>query len=391
MFKKFSPISKEAKARDKKVGNAIRKQHKKGKGLIKILLLGSGESGKTTVFKQMCMLKGQGFTDEYFRAMKSKLCGNVVDGTWNVLKSAERLGTTLDDDIQKAAARVVELRDQYFNEQKELITEDKVVRVEKATVPLSFISPELAESMKVLWNNQRFREAYHAAAREGRSDLADSYPNLMDLMCDKYPEWGGEKWIPSKEDILLVRVRTTGMSEEIMTVNGVRIKLIDVGGQRAERRKWLHLFQGVHSIIYVVSLSEYDQTLFEDVNVYRLEESISLFKDLAKKEFLLESALVLFLNKFDLFLQKYVNRKIPINFTGKFPDAPKVEEEEDQETCEKAIEWFKHQYTSSFAGSKRLVYSHVTTALDGEQMKFVLNATTKHILELSIQEAGFLS
>lgn len=54
-------------------------------------------------------------------------------------------------------------------------------------------------------------------------------------------------------------------------------------------------------------------------------ESISLFKDLAKKDFLLESALVLFMNKFDLFLEKYVNRRIPINFTGKFPDAPKVE------------------------------------------------------------------
>ena len=124
----------------------------------------------------------------------------------------------------------------------------------------------------------------------GRSDLADSYPKLMDLMCDQYPEWGGEKWVPNKEDALLVRVRTTGMSEEVMTVDGVRVKLIDVGkwfrvegserivtcgfvlgGQRAERRKWLHLFQGIHSIIYVISLSEYDQTLFEDVNVYRLE------------------------------------------------------------------------------------------------------------------------
>ena len=188
-----------------------------------------------------------------------------------------------------------------------------MVRVEKANVPLSFISPELAESMKKLWSHESFREAYHAAAREGestlqllrrsmeylkvrllrnsgRSDLADSYPKLMDMMCDKYPEWGGEAWVPNKEDILLVRVRTTGMSEEVMTVNNVRVKLIDVGksfsygvllvcynnafdkgGQRAERRKWIHLFQGVQSIIYVVSLSEYDQTLFEDVNVYRLE------------------------------------------------------------------------------------------------------------------------
>jgi guanine nucleotide-binding protein subunit alpha len=42
--------------------------------------------------------------------------------------------------------------------------------------------------------------------------------------------------------------------------------MVDVGGQRSERRKWIHCFGDVTSIIFVVSLSEYDQVLFEDKN-----------------------------------------------------------------------------------------------------------------------------
>lgn len=38
---------------------------------------------------------------------------------------------------------------------------------------------------------------------------------------------------------------------------------MDVGGQRSERRKWIHCFESVTSIIFLVALSEYDQVLAE--------------------------------------------------------------------------------------------------------------------------------
>ena len=37
-----------------------------------------------------------------------------------------------------------------------------------------------------------------------------------------------------------------------------------MGGQRSERRKWIHCFDDVHAIIFVTALSEYDQKLRED-------------------------------------------------------------------------------------------------------------------------------
>jgi hypothetical protein len=42
--------------------------------------------------------------------------------------------------------------------------------------------------------------------------------------------------------------------------------MVDVGGQRSERRKWIHCFENVTSIIFLVALSEYDQILFESEN-----------------------------------------------------------------------------------------------------------------------------
>jgi hypothetical protein len=41
-------------------------------------------------------------------------------------------------------------------------------------------------------------------------------------------------------------------------------RLLDVGGQRKERKKWIHCFENVTAIIFCVAMSEYDQVLQED-------------------------------------------------------------------------------------------------------------------------------
>lgn len=54
--------------------------------------------------------------------------------------------------------------------------------------------------------------------------------------------------------------------------------MVDVGGQRSERRKWIHCFENVTSIIFLVALSEYDQILFESENeVSKTNETLSIY------------------------------------------------------------------------------------------------------------------
>jgi guanine nucleotide-binding protein subunit alpha len=40
--------------------------------------------------------------------------------------------------------------------------------------------------------------------------------------------------------------------------------MFDVGGQRSERKKWIHCFENVNCLLFLVAISGYDQCLVED-------------------------------------------------------------------------------------------------------------------------------
>ena len=113
-----------------------------------------------------------------------------------------------------------------------------------------------------------------------------------------------EKYTPTATDVLRARVRTNGILETNFCINDVVITMLDVGGQRSQRRKWIYCFENVKAVLFVVSLSGYDMTLLEDPSVNRLEESLNLFSQIVNNRFFKESSFVLFLNKLDLFREK---------------------------------------------------------------------------------------
>ena len=80
--------------------------------------------------------------------------------------------------------------------------------------------------------------------------------------------------------------------------------MFDVGGQRSERKKWIHCFESVTSVIFFVSLIDYDLTLLEDGSQNRMQESVSLFDSIINSRFFQKSSLILFLNKADVFKEK---------------------------------------------------------------------------------------
>ena len=82
------------------------------------------------------------------------------------------------------------------------------------------------------------------------------------------------------------------------------IHMFDVGGQRSERKKWIHCFENVTSIIFCVALSEYDQVLLEESNQNRMMESLVLFDSVVNSRWFMRTSIILFLNKVDLFKGK---------------------------------------------------------------------------------------
>jgi guanine nucleotide-binding protein G(i) subunit alpha len=97
--------------------------------------------------------------------------------------------------------------------------------------------------------------------------------------------------------------------------------MFDVGGQRSERKKWIHCFENVTSIIFCVALSEYDQVLLEESSQVRvlvpsslaaadpllqnrMMESLLLFDSVVNSRWFMRTSIILFLNKVDIFKQK---------------------------------------------------------------------------------------
>jgi guanine nucleotide-binding protein subunit alpha len=77
-------------------------------------------------------------------------------------------------------------------------------------------------------------------------------------------------WLPDNQDMLQARLRTTGITETLFELGQMNFRMMDVGGQRSERKKWIHCFEGVQCLLFMVALSGYDQCLVEDQNAVSL-------------------------------------------------------------------------------------------------------------------------
>jgi len=188
-------------------------------------------------------------------------------------------------------------------------------------------------------------------------------------------------YIPNDDDLLLVRYRTTGMNEKSFDIEGNPFKICDVGGQRNERRKWIHFFDNVTAVIFVVSLSGYDEVIFEDEDTNCMDESLQVFAETIDLETFKETAFILFLNKKDIFDEKI--QKVPItvcfrDYTG-------------AQTSDDSLFYIRQQFEAKNSSpTTRQIYSHVTQATDRDQIKKVFQDVQHIVIQWSLQHSGLV-
>lgn len=123
-------------------------------------------------------------------------------------------------------------------------------------------------------------------------------------------------YLPNDQDVLRSRVKTTGITETTFIIGDLTYRMFDVGGQRSERKKWIHCFENVTTILFLVAISEYDQLLFEDETVNRMQEALTLFDSICNSRWFIKTSIILFLNKIDRFKEK-----LPVSpMQNYFPD-----------------------------------------------------------------------
>ena len=128
----------------------------------------------------------------------------------------------------------------------------------------------MGAAIKAIWEHPDAQKAFERKNEFQLNDSADYYFNDIDRISTA-------GYIPTEQDVLRSRVRTTGIVQSDFVIKKVNFLMFDVGGQRNERRKWIHAFDSVNAVIFVAALSEYDQTLYEDETQNRMTEALSLW------------------------------------------------------------------------------------------------------------------
>ena len=160
----------------------------------------------------------------------------------------------------------------------------------------------------------------------------------------------------------------------------LQITLIDVGGQRSERKKWLNCFDGVNAVVFVVAMSEYDQVLNEDATVNRMQESIRVFSTICNNRWFLKASMLLFLNKKDVFDEKILYSSL----TKCFPCYTGADDKYE------AANYICQQFWAQ-NNCKRGLYFHFTNAKDTSNINIAFNVVERTIISVNTKELGMTS
>jgi len=164
-------------------------------------------------------------------------------------------------------------------------------------------------------------------------------------------------------------------------IKKTKFLIVDVGGQRSERRKWLHCFNNINAVIFLTAIDEYDgKVLEEDNHTNRLSDSLSLFEKISESSWFENVPFILFLNKIDLFELKI--ERIPLDtifdeFDEVVKKGKKLETLENKR--DESVYFIKKIFHDKFKGKGNL-FTFETDATDEELCDKVFKSITEDVL-----------
>lgn len=181
-------ISEEAKEQrriNQEIERQLRKDKRDARRELKLLLLGTGESGKSTFIKQMRIIHGHGYNDEDKKGFIKLVYQNIFMAMQSMIKAMDMLKIqyTNPDNIEHA---------------------NLVGTVDYETVT-TFDGPYV-HAIKKLWMDGGIQECYDRRREYQLTDSAKYYLSDVDRIA-------ATDYLPTQQDILRVRVPTTGIIE----------------------------------------------------------------------------------------------------------------------------------------------------------------------------------
>ncbi|XP_017263113.1 guanine nucleotide-binding protein subunit alpha-11-like [Kryptolebias marmoratus] len=340
----MSPEDEERLRIHKEIEKQLRRDKENLTRELKLLLLGTGESGKSTFIKQMRIIHGKGYSENEKKGFTRLVFQNIII---NIQALIEAMGTLQID----------------YADKKNISHAENLSKVD--CIYVNTLESWQAKAINQVWNDHGVQKCYDRRREFQLSDSAKYYLSDMSRI-------SAQGYIPTLQDILRVRVPTTGIIEYPFNMSKIIFRMVDVGGQRCQRKKWIHCFENVTSIIFLAALSEYDQVLYESENENRLVESLALFKTIISSQWFQESSTILFLNKTDLLEEKIHHSHLATYFPDyKGPSC-------DAKSARKFIE---KKYIDLHVGRCKPLYTHFTCATDTENIRVVFRSVKDTIFQ----------
>uniref|UniRef100_A0A671YFD8 GNAS complex locus n=1 Tax=Sparus aurata TaxID=8175 RepID=A0A671YFD8_SPAAU len=340
---------------NKKIERQLQKERQAYKATHRLLLLGAGESGKSTIVKQMRILHVDGFNKLLLSVCVVCVCVCVcvfqtIVSAMSMLTPPMPLGNPGN-----------QFRVDYI----------------KSIAPLSDFeyTEEFFEHAQKLWEDDGVKACFERANEYQLIDCAQYFLDRLDSVRKT-------DYTPTDQDLLRCRVLTSGIFETRFQVDKVNFHMFDVGGQRDERRKWIQCFNDVTAIIFVAASSSYNMVIREDNSTNRLRESLDLFRSIWTNRFLKTISVILFLNKQDVLADKILAGKSKLE--DYFP------EYSNYQVPPECTNTHKDTISTASGDGKHYCYPHFTCAIDTENIRRVFNDCRDIIQRMHLRQYELL-
>jgi len=355
--------------RSRQIDRDLKREERLIRRQVKLLLLGAGESGKSTFLKQMRIIHNINYDVTSQLEFRKIIYQNIIKGMKVLVDAQKKLNIPLSNSENDLLGN-------------QILLFDNTAGLNNNTFP-----PFLT-MLNSLWADQGIQKAY---ARRNEYQLTDSVQYFMQAL-DRVAQ---PDYVPTLQDILFCRKTTKGVIEFRIEIDRVPFLFVDVGGQRTQRQKWFQCFNSVTSILFMASSSEYDQVLLEDRRTNRVQESKNIFDTIINNRIFENISVILFLNKIDLLVQKVHHSNI-LDYFQDFGEVTSVQrffkeerkEERNFKGNPKDVEDVKKFLLYFFLSAKRNqekpLYHHFTVAVDTNNIKIVFKDVKDSILKKNL-------
>ncbi|CAK7568507.1 MAG: G-Protein alpha subunit [Sporothrix epigloea] len=337
-------------ARSRELDRMIRADEKRLAREVKVLLLGAGESGKSTVLKQMKLIYSQGFSKNEKLERKPVVFNNIIHSFRLIHEAMTELGIEYEEPENEKNIKHILV-------EFELNANDPL--------PVDYLEP-----IKELWKDSGVKSAI---AKGNEFALHDN----LSYFCEDLDRIWAPTYVPNDQDLLRSRLRTTGITESVFSLGQMSYRMFDVGGQRSERKKWIHCFENVNCLLFLVAISGYDQCLVEDKTGNQMNEALMLWESIANSHWFSKSAMILFLNKMDLFKEKLPHSPITehgfTDYTGPPADPQQVSR------------YFMDKFRALNRNPDKEIYGHFTNATDTNLLKITMASVQDMIIQRNLK------